>query len=151
MLLPCKEASTISADGSIEKPLAATSQNLDLVISFSVVGSLVVLLVLFTVILSARRRYLNQNTSSTDKEYWKVIQKHNVSYVDEIDLNIGDIVIIQAKFDDGWAFGTNITTECNGSFPLNCLTELEDPDISESKNGKARASSIVKVLKMEEE
>lgn len=95
---------------------------------------------------------MTQKSSSNDKEYWKVIQKHHPNYVDEIPLNIGDIVIVTARFDDGWAFGTNTTTQCDGSFPLNCLTGLDGPDMSENEKGKtqlSRASSLVNVLKKE--
>ncbi|KAJ3028075.1 UNVERIFIED_CONTAM: Sorbin and SH3 domain-containing protein 2 [Siphonaria sp. JEL0065] len=62
---------------------------------------------------------------------------------DELDLQVGDRVIVTAEYDDGWGYGTNVTTNRQGVFPLDCL-ETFAPQSSSNKNAgkKARASSI---------
>ncbi|KAJ2696321.1 hypothetical protein FB645_006237 [Coemansia sp. IMI 203386] len=42
---------------------------------------------------------------------------------DEISLQQGDIVTLQMAFDDGWVVGKNLTTGCEGTFPLMCVME----------------------------
>ncbi|KAJ1990701.1 hypothetical protein GGI25_001027 [Coemansia spiralis] len=42
---------------------------------------------------------------------------------DEISLHQGDIVTLQMAFDDGWVVGKNLTTGCEGTFPLMCVME----------------------------
>ena len=95
-----------------------------------VVGSLVVLVGMAFV----TWRYLPKNTFPNHEVQMVVIQKHFPKLVDEIDLNLGDIVIVEEKFNDGWAFGKNITTDCNGSFPLKCLShkKISENEIIES-------------------
>jgi len=92
-----------------------------------VVGSLVVLVGMAFV----TWRYLPKKGFQNHEVQMVVIEKHSPKLVDEIDLNLGDIVIVEEKFNDGWAFGKNITTDCNGSFPLKCLSQKK---IGESEN-----------------
>jgi hypothetical protein len=70
---------------------------------------------------------------------YKVVQKHIPNLVDEIALNIGDIVIVKERFDDGWGAGLNITTEKEGSFPLNCISDLKTIDSHTLENGTRRS------------
>ncbi|KAJ1890826.1 hypothetical protein LPJ66_007258, partial [Kickxella alabastrina] len=42
---------------------------------------------------------------------------------DEISLQKGDIVTLQMAFDDGWVVGKNLTTGCEGTFPLMCVMD----------------------------
>jgi len=92
-----------------------------------VVGSLVVLVGMAFV----TWRYLPKKGFQNHEVQMVVIEKHSPKLVDEIDLNLGDIVIVEEKFNDGWAFGKNITTDCKGSFPLKCLSQKK---ISENEN-----------------
>lgn len=41
---------------------------------------------------------------------------------DEVDLRVGDFVVVLANYDDGWSKGTNTTTGKTGSFPFVCLS-----------------------------
>ncbi|KAJ3026321.1 UNVERIFIED_CONTAM: Sorbin and SH3 domain-containing protein 2 [Siphonaria sp. JEL0065] len=62
---------------------------------------------------------------------------------DELDLQIGDRVIVTAEYDDGWGYGTNVTTNQQGVFPLDCLESFAPQSASNKNAGKkARVSSI---------
>ncbi|TPX55167.1 hypothetical protein CcCBS67573_g09500, partial [Chytriomyces confervae] len=63
---------------------------------------------------------------------------------DEIKLRVGDEVVVNQEFDDGWAFGVNITTNEEGNFPLDCLSSYTEPQasVASSKKPKQRVSSI---------
>jgi hypothetical protein len=77
------------------------------------------------------------------EKVFKVIQKHTPGYIDEIQLSLGDVVIVKEQFDDGWGFGLNITTESQGSFPLICLSVLnENLDIETEGIKPSRDSSL---------
>ncbi|TPX70214.1 hypothetical protein SpCBS45565_g01977 [Spizellomyces sp. 'palustris'] len=43
---------------------------------------------------------------------------------DELLLRKGDVVAISQKFNDGWAYGTNINTKQAGTFPINAVKLL---------------------------
>ena len=34
-------------------------------------------------------------------------------------------MIVKCRFDDGWAFGFNISTKAEGSFPVPCLKAIQ--------------------------
>ncbi|KAJ1962760.1 hypothetical protein GGI12_002459, partial [Dipsacomyces acuminosporus] len=48
---------------------------------------------------------------------------------DEISLQLGDVVTLQMAFDDGWVVGKNLTTGCEGTFPLMCVMESMPPTL----------------------
>ncbi|KAJ3396300.1 hypothetical protein HDV05_003197, partial [Chytridiales sp. JEL 0842] len=54
-------------------------------------------------------------------ETMEVVFNYVPNLSDEIYLYVGDPVIVKLKFDDGWAFGFNMTTKTEGSFPLACV------------------------------
>ena len=43
---------------------------------------------------------------------------------DELALNYGDDVRCDHHYNDGWAFGTNLSTNCSGTFPVGCVAPL---------------------------
>jgi hypothetical protein len=97
----------------------------EIIIAVSLVGALMLLLLLAFFV---KRRLGQGRIRSADGELktaFKVVQAYFPHLIDEIQLNMGDIVIVKAKFDDGWGFGLNITTESEGSFPLNCLSDIK--------------------------
>ena len=67
---------------------------------------------------------------------------------DEIYLYTGDEIEILKRFDDGWAYGKNLTTLQTGSFPLACIEGNNEPVYNEPTNNRTsnrfsvRASSI---------
>ena len=89
--------------------------------------------------------------SSYNQETMKVIEEYFPALIDEVQLNMGDLILVKAKFEDGWGFGVNITTESEGSFPLNCLGSIQQDfqknsyikDI-ETTSHSARMSSLRK-------
>jgi hypothetical protein len=62
--------------------------------------------------------------------------EYEASLLDELTLRAGDYVRVLKRFDDGWAYGVNETTQTQGTFPAACL-ETVDSD--------KRNSSLVKV------
>ncbi|ORX87867.1 hypothetical protein BCR32DRAFT_288986 [Anaeromyces robustus] len=60
---------------------------------------------------------------STENNLLYVFHEYIPKINDEIQLNVGDIVKVSKIFDDGWAYGTNISTDCEGALPLACCTE----------------------------
>jgi hypothetical protein len=102
----------------------SSTPNQGLVIGLSVAGALLVLVAMAFLIM----RYIRPRKK--DIVAFKVIQSHSPRLDDEIQLNMGDIVVLKEKFDDGWAIGTNITTNSEGNFPFNCLSEMEKPENS---------------------
>ena len=94
------------------------------------------------------KRNLPQKTIPKDTlVHFNVIRSHYPGLDDEIQLNIGDVVIVQEKFDDGWAFGLNIMTDCEGCFPLSSVSQLDTPDNNETEQAQtqlSRASSLYK-------
>ncbi|KAJ3076994.1 hypothetical protein HK102_005318 [Quaeritorhiza haematococci] len=59
-------------------------------------------------------------------ERWKVVHVYVPTLTDEIELNYGDDVNVTERFDDGWAFGTNVTINQTGAFPLACVVRADD-------------------------
>jgi hypothetical protein len=101
-----------------------------LVIGLAVAGSLLLLIAMVFFFRRYIRQQRQRETSSEDGKSttFKVIQTYSPQLIDEIQLNIGDVVIVKETFDDGWGSGLNITTESEGSFPLNCLGNLKSVD-----------------------
>ncbi|KAL2911264.1 DOMON domain-containing protein frrs1L [Polyrhizophydium stewartii] len=57
-------------------------------------------------------------------ETMQVVYDYTPNLFDELELHVGDNVIVKCKFDDGWAFGFNMSTKQEGSFPLACVAPL---------------------------
>jgi hypothetical protein len=70
---------------------------------------------------------LNRNPSANAQNYQvdenarEVIYNHRPEAGDEIELRRGDQATIYEKYEDGWAWGYNITTGKTGMFPQQCL------------------------------
>ncbi|KAJ1334724.1 hypothetical protein BSLG_007879 [Batrachochytrium salamandrivorans] len=77
----------------------------------------------------ARVPYRNQEigivpdrlSMAVGEEVMEVLYDHTPQMLDEIELRYGDQVVIKNKFDDGWAFGYNLVTKQEGSFPMACM------------------------------
>ncbi|KAI8848260.1 hypothetical protein BC829DRAFT_417754 [Chytridium lagenaria] len=57
----------------------------------------------------------------------EVVYNYVPNLSDEVQLFVGDPVLVKCKFDDGWGYGINLTTNEEGSFPLACLSGFADP------------------------
>ncbi|KAJ3054588.1 hypothetical protein HK097_001369 [Rhizophlyctis rosea] len=60
-------------------------------------------------------------------ETMEVVYNYVPNLSDEIYLYVNDPVIVKCKFDDGWAFGFNMRTKQEGSFPLACVAPYNTP------------------------
>jgi hypothetical protein len=61
-------------------------------------------------------------------QVYRVLYDFQPSLPDEMEVQPGDIIRTEETFEDGWAFGINMTTGKQGTFPMNCL---EDDNVSE--------------------
>jgi hypothetical protein len=59
---------------------------------------------------------------------------------DELRLFVGDTVLVEEKFDDGWGFGLNLQSNEEGAFPLACLVM---PTGSSPPERQKRVSSMI--------
>ncbi|KAJ3233414.1 Sorbin and SH3 domain-containing protein 1 [Chytriomyces hyalinus] len=82
-----------------------------------------------------------ETASTTAATGEKVIYDFNPERPDEIELRVGDVVVITQSFDDGWAIGTNLRTKQEGNFPLDCLASTAEP-ATPAKNQRSRQSSL---------
>ncbi|KAJ3068922.1 hypothetical protein HDU98_007961 [Podochytrium sp. JEL0797] len=48
----------------------------------------------------------------------RVVKNFKPQLVDEIELYVGDVVVVGKRFDDDWAFGVNVTSGMEGIFPI---------------------------------
>jgi len=46
---------------------------------------------------------------------------HDPTQDDEIEIRIGDRILIEQRFEDGWCVGHNLTSNQRGAFPLLCI------------------------------
>jgi hypothetical protein len=89
---------------------------------------------------------------SSSPEVMRVIYDYVPNLFDEIHLYAGDQIEVKAKFDDGWAYGLNLTSKKEGSFPLACVESLSglkgdssvasSPSKNSNSNIRQRASSL---------
>jgi len=76
------------------------------------------------------KRYsqLSSKSQSRRKEpemiCYKVAHKYEPQKADEMRLHVGDIVTVDQSWDDGWAYGKNLTSKDQGIFPLDYLIKL---------------------------
>ncbi|KAI9204593.1 uncharacterized protein BJ171DRAFT_98354 [Polychytrium aggregatum] len=79
-------------------------------------------------------------------ETMQAIYNYVPNLSDELYIYVGDTVIVKSSFDDGWAFGFNMTTKQEGTFPLACLAPFNAQGQAEPGNQqrqiKQRASSL---------
>ncbi|RKO98590.1 hypothetical protein CXG81DRAFT_21207 [Caulochytrium protostelioides] len=56
----------------------------------------------------------------------RAIAGYNANLGDELELRVGDSVIIVSTFDDGWSVGVNEATGMEGAFPLACVVRARE-------------------------
>jgi hypothetical protein len=99
----------------------------------------------------------NEEVSSPSPSYYfQVFKPHQVyrvlydfqpSLPDEMEVQPGDIIRTEETFEDGWAFGINVTTGKQGTFPMNCLeddnaTEGDSKSFISERSHSRRVSSL---------
>ncbi|KAI9204113.1 uncharacterized protein BJ171DRAFT_128938 [Polychytrium aggregatum] len=70
--------------------------------------------------------FSENGTGITVNETMESVYNYVPNLSDEIYIYVGDSVLVKNKFDDGWAFGYNLSTKQEGTFPLACLAPLND-------------------------
>ncbi|KAJ3120846.1 hypothetical protein HK098_004211 [Nowakowskiella sp. JEL0407] len=70
----------------------------------------------------------------------KVVYEYSSRLPDELRLNFGDIVVVDAVYDDGWGSGTNLVTGLSGAFPLIAVGPIEDDPILSKPDASKRRS-----------
>jgi len=80
-------------------------------------------------------------------QVYRVLYDFQPSLADEMELQAGDIIRTEETFEDGWAFGINMTTGIQGTFPMNCLeddyaTENDNKSFVSDRSHSRRTSSL---------
>ncbi|KAJ3324081.1 polar growth protein [Boothiomyces sp. JEL0866] len=83
-------------------------------------------------------------TDMSDQPVMRVTSRYEPKMVDELQLNPNDKIVMIESYDDGWAFGRNIETGVEGTFPLVCTTleRKEGNPLAENQNPCAIQNSI---------
>jgi len=95
-------------------------------------------------------------SSPSPSYYFQVFKPHQVyrvlydfvpSLPDEMEIQAGDIIRTEETFEDGWAYGINMTSGKRGTFPMNCLeddfaTEGDSKSIMSERSHSRRTSSL---------
>ncbi|KAI8897280.1 hypothetical protein BC833DRAFT_594435 [Globomyces pollinis-pini] len=82
------------------------------------------------------------------EETLEVAYEYISTLFDEITLNVGDQILVKARYDDGWGLGTNLSTGAEGTFPLVCLAPVgyqRDSQYSKHDSSFSKRSSSVYV------
>jgi len=64
-----------------------------------------------------------------------VIAPYAAQLEDELELKVGDIVIVDESFDDGWAVGKNLRGD-EGCFPLACTKSKVGVEVPKTVGGR---------------
>ncbi|ORZ38044.1 hypothetical protein BCR44DRAFT_1015972 [Catenaria anguillulae PL171] len=59
-------------------------------------------------------------------EQYKASRNYDPGMSDEMELVVGDMISVTSKYDDGWAYGLNLSTGQLGVFPLNFAEPVGD-------------------------
>ncbi|KAI9144859.1 hypothetical protein BKA69DRAFT_640657 [Paraphysoderma sedebokerense] len=46
---------------------------------------------------------------------------------DEVSMTLGDVVVVNEQFEDGWAYGRNLSNGREGFFPMSCFQLQQQP------------------------
>jgi hypothetical protein len=81
------------------------------------------------------------------QQVYRVLYDFEPSLQDEMEIQAGDIIRTEETFEDGWAYGINMSTGKKGTFPMNCLEDdfATDGDsrsaVSERSQSRSRRTS----------
>lgn len=68
-------------------------------------------------------------SSSIKKNKYFVTSSYDKSLSDEMNLLLGDEIILKKQFDDTWAEGLNLNTNEKGLFPLSAITKVKHSQV----------------------
>jgi hypothetical protein len=66
-----------------------------------------------------------ESFSETGEYKVQVIEDYDAAMEDEMTLTVGDIILVNESFDDGWAEGENATTGDTGIFPMAVCEDIK--------------------------
>ncbi|KAI9360352.1 hypothetical protein DFJ73DRAFT_621454, partial [Zopfochytrium polystomum] len=101
------------------------------------VGAILIIVVATVLVVRSRRQkgkkvaaggYNMSRQGAADGETYEVVYNYIPQLSDEIYLYVGDPVVLKCRYDDGWAYGLNLTTNEEGSFPIACLAGFSESD-----------------------
>jgi hypothetical protein len=95
-------------------------------LAFAILTILVLLMLLARYFLKKKKVETAEKAEVSPKALVEVIANYEASLADELNLSIGDMVVISESFDDGWAFGKNLSTGLEGNLPLVCTKRLNE-------------------------
>ncbi|KAI8930163.1 hypothetical protein BC831DRAFT_508608 [Entophlyctis helioformis] len=88
-------------------------------------------------------------TPGLDESCVVAFEDYDRAMEDEIELRVGDVIVVLEEFDDGWALGRNTVTGAQGVFPIS-ITEpyVQGQEIRKSMDGRrsvynARTKSLL--------
>eukprot|EP00835_Amoeboradix_gromovi_P002133 NODE_114_length_19305_cov_0.149849.p3 type:complete len:441 gc:universal NODE_114_length_19305_cov_0.149849:6017-4695(-) len=110
-----------------------------------------------------KRRTTSTNSvesSATDRElvsilaksehHYKCIREYIPTLDDEVEIAVGDILAISHQYDDGWAYGANLSTGGLGVIPLSFIvptTKRRDIATRESVYGNKKRLELIKNMR----
>ncbi|KAF7728661.1 hypothetical protein EC973_005698 [Apophysomyces ossiformis] len=81
------------------------------------------------------------------EEFHLVIHPYTAQLTDELVLQIGDVMYLSAKFDDGWALGYNVATGLKGVFPSVCTVPAPAAVVDELMLGETSSKTQLELGK----
>jgi len=96
---------------------------------------------------TSSKRYSQQSQKSHSRRKepeitcYKVAHKYEPQKADEMCLRVGDIVTVDQSWDDGWAYGKNLSSKDQGIFPLDYLIKLPPTSNYHYHNNNASTSN----------
>ncbi|KAI9335520.1 hypothetical protein BDR26DRAFT_865901 [Obelidium mucronatum] len=70
---------------------------------------------------SMARSIVSEKPQYDETQVVRAVYQFAPQLSDEIEVLVGDRVVVLKKFDDGWCVGYNLTSEMEGHFPLYCV------------------------------
>ncbi|KAJ3279039.1 hypothetical protein HK104_001828 [Borealophlyctis nickersoniae] len=136
-----------SSNATANTSSSSSSSNTVMIAGVSAAGVVAVVAVGVAVLYLRKRRKTGGEGGDLGEpiqiaETMEVIYNYVPNLSDEVYLYVGDPVIVKCKFDDGWAFGFNMTTKQEGSFPLACVAPYNTPRPSTPERREGGASRI---------
>ncbi|KAJ3137013.1 Sorbin and SH3 domain-containing protein 2 [Physocladia obscura] len=94
---------------------------------------------------SAASSYAGGGSQLKQQKSHRVVYDYLAQHPDEINCAIGDQIVLNTEYDDGWAFGLNTITKQEGYFPIEILQEFAQPlqnNNHKSNDYSQRSSSL---------
>ncbi|KAI8914254.1 hypothetical protein EDD86DRAFT_198874 [Gorgonomyces haynaldii] len=155
---PVTSSSATTAPTAASAAATSTQDAINPLIIGGAVGGAALLAIVGVTIYYAFGKKKKSSTSPTGKTYSQsepaqmaetmmVIYDYQANLFDELTLNEGDNIIVKVKFDDGWAWGFNMNTKQEGSFPLACVAPLDyDANSSAPRDSWAPSKRISSMI-----